>query len=433
MIRNQTHPKLPLSDYLAQTEARVLELEPAILSLIPEKQRFERLRREAMVLTKAYPEPASRPAFFGLLVGIKDIFHADGFVTRAGSQLPAEVLQGNQAESVARLKSAGALILGKTVTTEFAYFTPGPTHNPHNPRHTPGGSSSGSAAAVAAGFCALALGTQTIGSIIRPASYCGVIGFKPTYDRISRAGVIPLAPSFDHVGFFSADLETAIRAARILFSDWQEPGDGKERPVLAIPDGPYLENASPEGLLHFEQVCKLLASKYKIVRLPVMSDFQAITERNDVIMSAEVAQVHKSWFERYEALYSDKLRQLIHRGQSVAPSQLHAAMEARGRFRDWLRQVMHDRHIDLWICPSATGPAPLGLESTGSPVMNLPWSQAGLPALNLPAGKNEDSLPMGLQLVADWGKDELLLTWAMDLNQVLNSGSNLTPLAALQY
>ena len=162
-----------LPEFLSQVEARFLEYEPSVLSFLPETDRFTRLHDEADALVISYPDLVKRPIFFGALVGVKDIFQAEGFVTQAGSRLPSEVLQGREAESVTRLKEAGALIFGKTVTTEFAYFSAGPTRNPHNPEHTPGGSSSGSAAAVAAGFCHVALGTQTIGSIIRPASFCG--------------------------------------------------------------------------------------------------------------------------------------------------------------------------------------------------------------------------------------------------------------------
>ena len=161
---------------LDAVQARVEAREPSIQALLPEAGRFDRLRREARALADRYRDPSARPPLFGWLFGVKDIFHVDGWPTRAGSRLPESVLVGPEAESVARLKAAGALILGKTVTTEFAYFTPGPTRNPHNLEHTPGGSSSGSAAAVAAGYCPFALGTQTIGSIIRPAAFCGTIG-----------------------------------------------------------------------------------------------------------------------------------------------------------------------------------------------------------------------------------------------------------------
>ena len=178
---------LPLADYLTEIEARVAAREPAVLALMAEPARWERLRAAAAELQARYPDPARRPPLYGVLVGVKDIFHVAGLPTTGGSRLPPQVLAGPEAESVARLTAAGALILGKTVSTEFAYFGPGPTRNPRSPAgtpHTPGGSSSGSAAAVAAGLVPLALGTQTIGSIVRPASFCGVVGFKPTYERV---------------------------------------------------------------------------------------------------------------------------------------------------------------------------------------------------------------------------------------------------------
>ncbi|MBT3755848.1 MAG: amidase, partial [Candidatus Cloacimonetes bacterium] len=174
-----------------------------IKAFLSETNRRERLHQELKELYHNFPYPNKRPILFGIPIGVKDIFHVNGFETKAGSDLPSEILQGEESVAVSKLKQAGALIMGKTVTTEFAYFHPGATCNPHNFAHTPGGSSSGSAAAVAAGFCPLALGTQTIGSISRPASFCGVIGFKPSIGRISTAGVIPFSKSADHIGFFT--------------------------------------------------------------------------------------------------------------------------------------------------------------------------------------------------------------------------------------
>ena len=410
-----------LPEHLAQIEMRFAEREPFIQSFLSEADRFVRLQREADSLLVRYPDLSHRPRLFGALAGIKDIFHVDGFATQAGSRLPAEALQGSEAESVRRLREAGALILGKTVTTEFAYFSPGPTRNPHNPGHTPGGSSSGSAAAVAAGLCHLALGTQTIGSIIRPASFCGVVGVKPTYERISRQGVIPLSPSLDHVGFFAPDVESAIQAARTLYTDWDEPTLPLRKPVLGVPDGPHLQSVSEEGGAHFERVCDRLAGEYQIQRIPVMPDFQAVRDRHDVILSAEAAQVHKHWFEKYEGLYSAKFTELIHKGQAISGDRLQAALQARDDFRAEMRRTFLDHNIDLWICPSTRGAAPQGLERTGDPVMNLPWTQAGLPALNLPSGKNHQGLPLGLQLVGNWYKDESMLYWARNLEKVLLS------------
>jgi Asp-tRNA(Asn)/Glu-tRNA(Gln) amidotransferase A subunit family amidase len=422
LIEELRSGELLLPDFLAQIEARFMQNEPSILALIPEDERFNRLYDESEALVLAYPDLIKRPLLFGALIGVKDIFHVEGFQTAAGSRLPLEVLQGTEAKSVSRLLDAGALFFGKTVTTEFAYFSPGPTRNPHNLEHTPGGSSSGSAAAVAAGFCHLALGTQTIGSIIRPASFCGVVGVKPTYDRISREGLIPLSPSLDHVGFFVPDVESAINAARVLYKDWEEFIGSPKKPVLGIPDGPYLQSASEESRTHFDNVYKLLENAgYELQHIPIMPDFAEIRAHHDVIMSAETAHVHADWFEKYENLYSTKFTELIRRGQSVTSSQLQGALSARDDFRAEIRRTFLDHNIDLWIAPSTVGTAPKGLDSTGDPVMNLPWTQAGLPAINLPAGKSQDGLPLGLQLVGNWYKDESLLFWAKDLEKVLRT------------
>jgi len=391
--------------------------EPDVLSFFPEPNRFERLQREAEELVVRYPDPARRPPLFGMTVGVKDIFHADGFVTQAGSRLPSEELQGDEAASVTQLKNAGALIMGKTVTTEFAYFFPGPTRNPHNPEHTPGGSSSGSAAAVGAGLCDLALGTQTIGSVIRPAAFCGAVGFKPTYERISRAGVIPLSPLLDHVGFFTSNVARARLAASVLIRDWRLETTTR-KPILAIPEGDYLNCASDYALACFNTICaSLSAAGYELRRVQVMDDFQAIRDRHDAIMSHDAANVHREWFKKYENLYSPKFTELIKRGQKVSDLQSH--LEARDTFRTQITQIMTDNNIDLWICPPAIGPAPKGLDSTGDPVMCLPWTQIGFPAISIPTTKNEDNMPMGLQLVSKWDSDESLLTWAEDIEKVV--------------
>jgi Asp-tRNA(Asn)/Glu-tRNA(Gln) amidotransferase A subunit family amidase len=412
---------LSAQDNISQIETYFFPHESSILAFIPEQNRFQRLYGEADELQHRYPNPDERPALFGMLVGVKDIFHTDGFTTQAGSRLPPNELHGDEAESVTRLKKAGALILGKTVTTEFAYFTPGPTRNPHNPEHTPGGSSSGSAAAVGAGLCPLALGTQTIGSIIRPAAFCGVVGLKPTYERISREGVIPLSPSLDHIGFFTPDISTAKLVAPSLYMDWDDSNHSDRKPTLGIPTGPYLTCASDYAIACFRAICELLSeSGYELRRVPIMDDFQEIRERHDVIMSAEAAQVHKDWFKYYEELYSPKFTELINRGQAVSNSQLHTALENREEFREQMTQTMKENDIDLWICPSATGPAPRGLDSTGDPVMNLPWTQIGFPALNLPAGKSEAGLPMGLQVIGKWDADEELLAWAEGIEKVVS-------------
>jgi Asp-tRNA(Asn)/Glu-tRNA(Gln) amidotransferase A subunit family amidase len=401
-------------------QRRFEAVEPSIQAFLPEDGRFDRLRREARVLLQQYPSPGDRPPLFGLLAGVKDIFHVRGWQTRAGSRLPPSVLQGEEAESVSRLRAAGALIVGKTVTTEFAHFVPGPTRNPHNTEHTPGGSSSGSAAAVAAGFCELALGTQTVGSIIRPAAFCGVVGLKPTYNRIPAAGVIPLAPSLDHVGCFAADVQGVARAARVLYTHWRDVSPPAGRPVLGVPEGPYLERAASDTLIWFGGVCeRLAAAGYEIRRVPALRNFSGVCERHDVIHAAEAARVHRSWFRDYESLYGARTAQLVRRGQSMTSEQVDAALQARDEFRTDMDRLMIEAGIDAWICPSTVGPAPRGLESTGDPVMNLPWTHAGLPVVGLPAGRHPSGLPMGLQVVGRGDGDERLLAHAEAMEHVV--------------
>ena len=352
-------------------------------------------------------------------VGIKDIFHVDGFETRAGSRLPPAELAGEEAASVTRLRAAGALIVGKTVSTEFAYFAPGPTRNPRQPEHTPGGSSSGSAAAVAGGMCALALGTQTIGSILRPASFCGIAGFKPSYERVPRDGVVPLAPSLDHIGCFTTDAAGLALAAAVLCRGFR-PAFGLGRPRLAIPVGPYLERAGPEMRGALESARSALTRAGSTVReLSVMADFPAIEARHRLLVAAEAARVHQPWFDRFRELYAPATVELIERGRAAPAPEAEAARAGRGRLRHEFGEIMDRGEIDLWLAPAAVGAAPRGLDSTGDPVMNLPWTYAGMPAIALPAGEDEAGLPLGLQLVGRFADDERLLAWAQQVEGAL--------------
>ncbi|MCM2579970.1 amidase family protein [Streptomyces meridianus] len=213
---------------------RIDEADRTLRVFVPEPGRRERIRTAAERITRTWPEPAAGPPLYGVAVGVKDIVRVDA-ATRAGSRLPPELFEGPQASVVDRLVKAGAFLAGKTVTAEFAGPAPGPTRNPHRPRHTPGGWSSGSAAAVAAGVELLAIGTQTIGSVIRPAAYCGVTGFRPTHGRIPVDGVVPNAPTYDTVGLFTHDVRGAALAAGQLCDDWSaDPGPGG-LPVLGVP------------------------------------------------------------------------------------------------------------------------------------------------------------------------------------------------------
>lgn len=408
-----------LLEELDRLEALFEEREPELLAFVPEDGRFERLRGEARELLVRYPDPARRPPLFGVPLGVKDALHANGFPTRAGSRLPPEALAGREGPCVAALRRAGALIVGKTVTTEFTYFAAGPTRNPRHPEHTPGGSSSGSAAAVGAGLIPLALGTQTIGSITRPAAFCGVVGFKASYDRVSRDGAIPLAPSLDHVGFFTVNVAGVAGVAPLVVRDWRVARPAA-RPVLGVPEGPYLAKASPEGLAHFHDVRRRLADAgYRVVGVAAFSDLDDVLARHDVMVAAEAARVHERWYRRYSELYQEKTAELIRRGQAIPAADLDRARRGREKLRAELTASMDEHDVDLWITPAATGPAPEGLGWTGDPVMNLPWTQAGLPTLGLPSGTSAEGLPLGLQLAGRWHADEALVAWADDVERAL--------------
>ncbi|QZP38001.1 amidase [Halobaculum magnesiiphilum] len=355
-----------------------------------------------------------RPPLFGVPVGVKDIFHVDRLATRAGSELPAAALAGPESTAVRRLRAAGAYVAGKTHTTEFAYFAPGPTRNPHDLDRTPGGSSSGSAAAVAAGTAPLALGTQTVGSVIRPAAFCGVVGFKPTRDRIPTDGVIPLAESVDHVGTFTRDVAGASLAASVLLDDWEDgrTGEPDEPVTLGVPDGPYLDQASDAGREAFERALDALATAgYDLVRVTAFPDIDDVNDRHDTLVAAEAALAHGEWYDRYADRYAEATRELIEDGRSAPVSALIRGRRGRDELCDSLAATAAEHGIDAWVAPAAPGPAPEGIDDTGDPVMNLPWTHAGLPTVGLPAG-DVDGLPVGVQVAAGFGEDERLLSWA---------------------
>lgn len=412
---------LPLDTYIAASCDRVEARDDEIHALVPEVGRRERLRAEAAGLADAYPDPATRPPLYGVLVGVKDIIHAHGFVTRAGSLVPPEVFAGAEATVVSRLRAAGALVLGKTETAEFATSAPPATRNPRNVAHTPGGSSSGSAAAVAAGYCPLALGTQTVGSVIRPAAFCGVIGFKPTYGRIPADGVQLYSVSVDTVGFFVPDVADIALVAPVVVDGWISvtPITPAVRPVLGVPEGAYLAQAGAVALAAFEeQITRLVAAGYTVRRVPVLADITAINQSQWRMNMGELARVHAPWFAAHEDAYRASTVALIRTGQQVSDAEIAAGRVSRERVRGELESAMRAHDIDLWICPPATGPAPEGITSTGDPIMNLPWSHTGMPALSVPAG-TLNGLPLGLQLVGAANADESLVAWAGEIAAIV--------------
>lgn len=401
---------------LARTEA----VEPTLRALLPEPGREARLHERIAEIVRRWPDPSARPALFGVPVGVKDIIAVDGLLTRAGSALPPEAFEMPEATIVQRLHEAGAIVLGKTVTAEFAAMGPGATANPHNPRHTPGGSSSGSAAGVAAGYFPLALGTQTGGSVTRPAAFCGIVGFKPSYGRIPIEGVLPHAISVDTLGLLTQDLAGVALAAPVVVDGWRiPPKRDVDSLTLAVVDGPYLELASSEGRQAFEEVVtRLTQSNVDVIRVSFLEDAEDVLERHASLMDAEFAAEHEERFARWGSLYTGSAAGGVDRGREVSPDEFRAALAGREELRGRFMSAIDDIGADAFICPSAPGPAPSGLRSTGDSKMNAPWTHAGVPTVSLPAGA-VDGLPVGLQLIGRFGADEELVGVAAALERLV--------------
>ncbi len=417
--------------YLERVLERVEDCEPRLRTLLPEPAAARRARIEAeygALEQRAKDTGGASGAggiralpLYGALVGVKDLFRVDGLPTRAGSGLPPEVFAGPEAECVRRLRNAGALVLGKTVTTEFAYFSPGPTRNPWNPRHTPGGSSSGSAAAVAAGLAPLAIGTQTIGSITRPASFCGVVGFKPSFDRISTAGAVPFSRSVDHVGVFAADVASASAAAAVLCDNWiPRKSRGKRRPVLGLIEDAYVaqaEDGAREAVLAAAQ--RLAEAGYEFKRVALFPDIERTNALHHDLIAREFAQLHEQWYAEYGELYSEKSRELIKKGRGITEQRAEEARREATSARAWVQQAMRQAGVAAVLSPATVGEAPEGIEATGSPIMNLPWTFYGLPTITLPCALGSRGLPLGLQIAGYFGDDEQLLNLASGVERVL--------------
>ncbi len=348
----------------------------------------------------------------GVPVGVKDIFDTADMPTENGTPHHAGRRPARDATAVALLRRAGAVILGKTVTTELAVYAPGKTRNPHDPGRSPGGSSSGSAAAVAAGMVPLALGTQTNGSVIRPASYCGVFGYKPSFGLISRAGVLAQSAPLDHVGLFARRLDDLALAAGPLMAwdgadpglspDWPPTLDARAAeapPKLALARTDAWEQADADLRAAFDG----LAGRLGIPELDLGPEFAGAWEVHRTIMEADLA---RSFAAEYAKGVSPQLSAMIERGQAVSPEAYAAAVAEQRRLTALVSERLAP--FDAVLTPATTGQAPIGLASTGSPVFCTLWTLTGAPALSLPVLTGADGLPIGVQAVAAPGDDARL-------------------------
>ena len=355
----------------------------------------ERLESEA-------EDGLTRGPLHGVPVGVKDIFYTKGLRTTMGSPIYRDFVPSQDAAAVGKLREAGATILGKTETTEFALSDPAPTRNPWNTEHTPGGSSSGSAAAVSSGMCPTALGTQTGGSVIRPASFCGVVGMKPTYDLISRKGVYPLSWSLDHVGFFTRTVEDAALMLGVL-SEVSEPQGWKPSdditPLrLGLLGGFFEEHADEDvwnGFLDSVEGLRDAGAEVEEVQLP--PSFGVVHAAHRMIMASEAASVHQDSFRTRRGDYRAGIRGLVSSGLLVPASAYIRAQRIRGRLIREADAAL--KSVDCLVTPSAPTPALLGLDSTGDPAFNAPWSLCGFPTVTVPSGLTRGGLPLGMQLI----------------------------------
>jgi Asp-tRNA(Asn)/Glu-tRNA(Gln) amidotransferase A subunit family amidase len=361
----------------------------------------------------------------GVPVAIKDIFDTADYPTECGSPVLAGRRPDADAAVVRKLREAGAVIIGKTVTTEFAYYHPGKTCNPRDLTRTPGGSSSGSAAAVAAGMVPLAIGSQTNGSMIRPAAFCGVLGVKPSHGLISRAGALTLSRTLDHVGAFARSIEDLALILDVVVG--HDPADPDSRayaaptfragaaeppplpPSFAFVRTPMWDKADAEARAALEDLAREVGAR----EVDIPEDYRAAWDAQRAIMAAEMAHNLGAIVDKGGEI-SRQLRDLVAEGREVTAVQYLAAVRDARRYADALSGIF-EQLSDAIITLSARGVAPLGLDATGDPVFCTLWTLTGLPSLNLPLLADSEGLPIGVQLVGASGRDERLLRTAREL------------------
>ncbi len=364
-----------------------------------------------------------RGPLHGVPVGIKDIIGVAGMITTNGSGEFAHERPGADATCVAKLKAAGAVILGKTATTQFASGDPAPTRNPWNLEHTPGGSSSGSAAGVASGMMPLALGTQTGGSVLRPAAYCGIVGLKPTHGRISTAGVTPLAWSLDHVGIFARSIEDSALALGVLAGhDAADPlsatepsmdyrkamTEGRRPPRLGIPRSLFEDKSRPDVSGHLAAVASAFSREGAAVDDVALPDpVERTRSAHALVMRVEAAAYHRERFASHPEGYRPYIHAIVEEGLAIPGFEYARALRIQREFR---RDLIHAlAGLDSLLMPVAPTTAPKGLESTGDPSLCVPGSFAGLPAIAIPSGLSAERLPLSVQLIGNaFAEDRLL-------------------------
>lgn len=400
----------------------------------------EGARQRAAILDQQMDAIACKPALFGIPYGAKDIFHTRGLPTEGGSKVLEGHISGENASVIDKLDSMGALLLGKLTTTEFANLgTPPETGNAWNPAHTPGGSSSGSAAAVGSRMALMALGTQTAGSLSRPAAFNGVTVLKATYGRISKAGVIPASVSLDHVGAFTHTVEDAV----LVYNALSGP-DPRDDTTLALPyaplqlrekhdytvgivEHPYYTGGEAEISAACLQAMDMLAGKgVKLRRVTLPESFEAACHAHHIVMQTECAAYHRDTFLKTPTLFGAYLQEFLQQGLKTPAYAYIEAQQVRARYRAELAALFDD--VDVLMTPATPTLAPFGLGATGSPAYNMPFTNAGVPTLTLPVGFSLTGLPIGMQWAALHGNEQVLADLGMYYQQLTDWHACLPPL-----
>ena len=374
----------------------------------------------------------------GVPVGLKDIYYTAGIPTTACSRLYAGFVPDYDATTVALLKGSGAIVMGKTVTTEFACMDPSPTLNPWSPFHTPGGSSSGSAVSVASRMCQVALGSQTVGSVLRPASYNGVVGFKPSFGRVSRYGVIPVSWSLDHVGWMSRSVEDAALLLQVMAGpdpkdpvashepvpDYLEGLDSAQPPRIGVVRQFFYDHADDEVRRHTDAaVEKLRSAGASVEEVALPSSIDTAIEDQQVVMAVEGAAFHQPMYERRGTEYQPRLREMLGRGLRTSSTVYSRAQEHRQRFIIEMGRLAEQ--VDVLLTPSTPTPALADLTNTGNTMFQGPWTSCGLPVITIPSGLAESGLPLGVQMAGASFREKELLAAARWCEKVLDV--NLAP------
>jgi Asp-tRNA(Asn)/Glu-tRNA(Gln) amidotransferase A subunit family amidase len=399
----------------------------------------DQAQEAAARLTEELRQGRWRGPLHGIPIAVKDIFDVFDWPTAAGSKLWANSVARQDATVVRRLREAGAVFVGKTVTTQYASFDPPPTHNPWDPGRTPGGSSSGSAAALACGMCLGALGSQTGGSITRPAAFCGVAGLKPTYRRVSLHGIVPLAHSMDHPGPMARsvhDLAILLRAiaGRDLYDpfcsqravpDYTAHLSYSPRPRLGVVRGLFQDLLEPEGQAFMHEVeMELLRAHGPLREVALPAAFAEVLPRHRIVMAVEAAQFHEERLRRHPEDYGPNITALLNEGLACPAPEYARTCEHKYRLREEMLSCFKD--VDVLLTPATRGPAPAAA-TTGDPAFNSPWSYTGLPTVSIPAGWSPGGLPLAIQLVGQpWHEAEVLAAAAW-CEQALGMAARMPP------